>query len=61
MPKAVEHPRERKVTARFTPEEVERLRKEAKRRREPISSLVRELVVQTLDEVAAKVRADKRR
>ena len=48
------------MTARFTAEEVERLAQEAKKRGEPISSLVRDLVVATIDEVEAKLKAEKR-
>jgi predicted DNA-binding protein len=59
-PRKSENPKERKVTARFTAEEVERLALEAKRRGEPISSLVRDLVVTTIDEVEAKLKAGKR-
>jgi hypothetical protein len=44
------------VTARFTADEVQRLVEEAKRRGEPISSLVRDLVVATIDEVQAKLK-----
>ncbi len=54
-PPKSENPRERKVTARFTADEVQRLAEEAKRRGEPISSLVRDLVVATIDEVQAKL------
>lgn len=54
-PPKVEFPKERKVTARFTAEEVERLAQEAKRRGEPLSSLVRELVVSTISELQARL------
>ena len=58
-PRRSETPKERKVTARFTAEEVERLAIEAKKRGEPISSLVRDLVVDTIDEVEAKLKNEK--
>ncbi len=54
-PPKVEFPKERKVTARFTVEEVGRLAREAKKRGEPLSSLVRELVVSTIEEIQAKL------
>ncbi len=54
-PPKVEFPRERKVTARFTVEEVELLAREAKKRGEPLSSLVRGLVVSTIGEIQAKL------
>lgn len=54
-PRRTEFPKDRKVTARFTAEEVERLAREAKRRGEPLSSLVRELVVVTIDKIHAKL------
>ena len=60
-PPKSENPRERKVTARFTAEEVQRLTDEAKRRGEPISSLVRDLVVGTIDEVQAKLKGSDNR
>lgn len=57
-PRRAEFPRERKVTARFTVEEVELLTAEADRRGEPVSSLVRKLVVTTIDEVQGKLEGD---
>ena len=60
-PPRSENPRERKVTARFTADEVQRLAEEAKRRGEPISSLVRDLVVATIDEVQARLKENKSR
>ncbi len=54
-PRRTEFPKDRKVTARFTAEEVERLAREAKRRGEPLSSLVRELVVVTIEKIQAKL------
>lgn len=60
-PPRSENPRERKVTARFTADEVQRLADEAKRRGEPISSLVRDLVVATIDEVQAKLKESGKR
>ncbi len=54
-PRRTDNPKERKVTARFTAEEVERLAREAKRRGEPLSSLVRQLVVATIGEIQAKL------
>ncbi len=60
-PPRSENPRERKVTARFTADEVQRLADEAKRRGEPISSLVRDLVVATIDDVQAKLKESGKR
>lgn len=54
-PRRTEFPKERKVTARFTADEVERLAREAKRRGAALSSLVRELVVATIGEIQAKL------
>lgn len=54
-PPKVEFPKERKVTARFTAEEIERLAREARRRGKPLSSLVRDLVVSTIGEIQAKL------
>lgn len=54
-PPKVEFPKERKVTARFTAEEIERLTREARRRGRPLSSLVRDLVVSTIGEIQAKL------
>lgn len=54
-PPKVEFPKERKVTARFTAEEIERLSREARRRGKPLSSLVRALVVSTIGEIQAKL------
>lgn len=47
-PAKVEFPKDRKVTARFTEKEIARLTREAKKRGEPLSSLLRELVVSTI-------------
>jgi hypothetical protein len=58
-PPRSENPKDRKVTARFTEEEVELLAREAKQRGEPISSLVRGLVVATIDEMEAKLKGEK--
>ena len=54
-PPKVEFPKERKVTARFTAEEIERLSREARRRGKPLSSLVRDLVVATIGEIQSKL------
>ena len=50
-----ETPKERKVTARFTAEELLTLTRQAKRRGDTVSSLVRDLVVETLDEVKRRL------
>lgn len=49
-----EPPKDHKVTARFSAEEFKRLVEEARKRGEPISSLVRDYVVATIDEVKDK-------
>lgn len=54
-PPKVEFPKDRKVTARFTAKEVERLAREAEKRGEPLSSLVRELVVSTIGQIQEKL------
>lgn len=43
------------MTARFTVGEVERLATEAKKRGEPISSLLRDLVVATIGEIQTRL------
>ena len=54
-PPKSENPKDRKVTSRFTAEELELLANEARRRGKPISSLVRDLVVGTIEQVRAKL------
>lgn len=55
-----ETPKERKVTARFTAEELEALAEQARRRGDTLSSLVRDLVVETLDEVQRNLEESRR-
>ena len=46
-----DQPRDQKVTARFTEEEFEQITKLSGQRKEKLSSLVRDLVLSTVDEV----------
>ena len=54
-PPKTDNPREKKVTARFTPEEVEMLAERARQRGESISGLLREIVVAAIDEIQARI------
>lgn len=48
-------PKDRKVTARFSLEEYRRLVEEAQRRGEPVSALLREVVVLSIEAIQEKL------
>ena len=59
-PASGDQPRDQKVTARFTAQEFDEIAKLGGQRKEKLSSLVRDLVLGTIDEVRGDLRKRRR-